>query len=127
MKRALDLLVEARGLVDRQEQRAMLRVDVDGAREHPVQHGRVVEVERALGVARRGVDQLLEQAEHDVGEPVEVAVEDRARQARLGHHGVDREVAEAGGREQPRGGLDDASPSLGARDAAARRGREGPR
>ena len=40
------------------------------------------------------IDQIVEQADDDVREAVEVAVEDRSREPRLAHHHVDAEVAE---------------------------------
>ena len=112
----LDGVVVARGLVEREQERPVL-----AERAHRRGRAACAAISRSAGLGvgdgHDAVEQLVEQAEDDVGQPAEVAVEDGPREARLGHHVVDREVAEAAVAEQPAGRLERSGDGLGGGDA----------
>ena len=110
-----ELLVAGRRLADAAQQRPVAQVHLDRRLERPAH--------RLGRVAGPGFDEAalrVEQLEHrlpadphqEVGEVVEVPIEDRPADARLAHHGVDAEVRIGALADQLGGGLDDPPAAL---------------
>src|SRR5439155_7106595 len=113
-----DLLIAARGgLGDRSEQRPVLTVDGHGGLDGRSDVRRTADVggpECLLGLVQ-ALERLTAGAHQQVGQVVEMAVEDRAAGSGLAHHVVDREGAVGGSAYELSRGPDYPLPALLAR------------